>query len=105
MKIAWTSNAPWCGTGYGGQTSEIVPKLKDAGHEVAIQANYGLSGSTIEWNGVPVMPQGIDGYSNDLTPFQIAQWIGKDGNGLGITRRDDGRRASPLGRQRAIPRY
>jgi hypothetical protein len=31
------------------------------------------------------MPQGIDGYSNDLTPFQISQWIGKDGNGLGIT--------------------
>lgn len=85
MRIAWTSNAPWCGTGYGGQTSEIVPRLKAAGHDVAIQANYGLSGSTIEWNGIPVMPQGIDGYSNDLTPFQIAQWIGKDGNGLGIT--------------------
>ena len=85
MRIAWTSNAPWCGTGYGGQTSEVVPKLKAAGHDVAIQSNYGLAGSTIDWNGIPVMPQGIDGYSNDLTPFQISQWIGKDGNGLGIT--------------------
>jgi len=85
MRIAWTSNAPWCGTGYGGQTSEIVPMLKAAGHEVAIQANYGLGGSTIEWNGIPVMPQGIDGYSNDLTPAQIAQWIGPEKNGLGIT--------------------
>lgn len=85
MRIAWTSNAPWCGTGYGSMTAEVVPRLKAAGHEVAIQANYGLAGSTIDWNGVPVMPQGIDGYSNDLTPFQISQWIGKDSNGLGIT--------------------
>jgi len=85
MRIAWTSNAPWCGTGYGSMTAEIVPKLKAAGHDVAIQANYGLSGSTIDWNGIPVMPQGIDGYSNDLTPFQISQWLGNDGGGLGIT--------------------
>lgn len=85
MKIAWTSNAPWAGTGYSVQTAEVVPLLKKAGHEVAILANYGLAGSTIEWNGIPVLPQGIDGYSNDITPSQIKNFIGKEGGGLGIT--------------------
>ena len=85
MKIAWTSNAPWTPTGYGQQTAEVVPLLKKAGHDVAILANYGLAGSSISWNDIPVLPQGIDGYSNDLTPVQIANFIGKAGGGLGIT--------------------
>ena len=85
LKIAWTSNAPWAGTGYGSQTAEVAPLLKEAGHEVAILANYGLAGSTLGWNDIPVLPQGIDGYSNDLTPSQIRSFIGTEGNGLGVT--------------------
>jgi len=43
----------------------------------------------MEWRpGIPVMGQGLDAYSNDLTPAQILDWINKtdtDGLGLGIS--------------------
>lgn len=89
MRIGWTSNAPWAPTGYGTQTNEIVPRLAADGHKVAIMANYGFAGSTMEWRpGIPVMGQGLDAYSNDLTPAQIGNWINQtteDGAGLGIS--------------------
>ena len=84
MRIAIASNAPWTPTGYGQQVAELAPKLKEAGNEVAVLANYGLAGTSLEWNGIPVLPQGIDGYSNDITPAQIANFIG-DGVGFGLT--------------------
>lgn len=89
MRIGWTSNAPWAPTGYGTQTNEIVPRLAADGHKVAIMANYGFAGSTMEWRpGIPVMSQGLDAYSNDITPAQIGNWINQtteDGPGLGIS--------------------
>lgn len=86
LRIAWQSNAPWIGSGYGAQTAEVTPLLKAAGHEVTILANFGLSGATMEWGGMKVLPGGIDAYSNDLHPAAIANVIGdaKD-RGLGIT--------------------
>ena len=83
-KILWSSNAPWCGTGYGAVTKEIVPRLKAQGHEVAIAANYGLGGSTITWEDIPVFPSGIDGYSNDVLPGQIDSWIKGDDQGFAV---------------------
>jgi len=86
LKIGWISNAPWVGSGYGMATAEITRKLRDAGHEVSILANHGLSGSTIGWEGIPILPQGIDGYSNDLHPaalLNLAQ--GAKDRFLGIT--------------------
>ena len=77
MRIGFTSNAPWSPTGYGVQTTEFTTSLKNAGHDVAIMANYGLAGTTIEWNGMPVMSQGMDAYSNDLTPSQMRWWFSK----------------------------
>jgi glycosyltransferase involved in cell wall biosynthesis len=87
MRIGVTTNAFWAPTGYGQQANEFLPKLKGAGHEVALMANYGLAGTTLEFNGIPVMGQGMDAYSNDLTPAQIAWWIAQnpDQVGLGIT--------------------
>lgn len=87
MRIAWTSNAPWAPTGYGVQTKEMIGQLKNDGHTVAVMANYGLSGSTIDINGVPIMGAGFDAYSNDLTPTQMAHWLAQDKSvaGLGIT--------------------
>lgn len=78
LKIAWQSNAPWVGSGYGAQTAEITPLLKAAGHEVTILANFGLSGATMEWGGMPVFPSGIDGYSNDLHPAAMMNIRGND---------------------------
>lgn len=66
MKILWYSNAPWVGSGYGQQTSLVVPSLVDAGHDVALGANYGLQGAKLDWNGLPVYPGGWDQWSNDV---------------------------------------
>ena len=67
-RILWASNAPWTATGYGEQTQQATRRIKAAGHEVAIAANYGLEGSTMEWEGLPVYPRGLDVYSNDVIP-------------------------------------
>ena len=56
MKILWHSVAPWIPSGYGQQTAQVVPRLVDAGHDVAISAICGLEGTTLEWNGVTVYP-------------------------------------------------
>jgi glycosyltransferase involved in cell wall biosynthesis len=89
VRIGWTSNAPWAPTGYSTQTNEIVPRIAADGHKIAIMANYGFAGSTMEWRpGIPVMGQGLDAYSNDITPAQIGNWISQtteDGPGLGIS--------------------
>jgi glycosyltransferase involved in cell wall biosynthesis len=86
LKIGWVSNAPFVGSGYGMATAEITRKLRDAGHDVSILANHGLAGSTIQWEGMSILPQGIDGYSNDLHPaalLNLAQ--GAEDRFLGIT--------------------
>lgn len=87
MRIGWTSNAPWAPTGYGVQTKEIVPKLIEHGHQVAVMANYGLAGATINFENITVMGSGVDQYSNDITPSQIASWIEHEGklSGIGIS--------------------
>jgi glycosyltransferase involved in cell wall biosynthesis len=86
LKIAWSSNAPFVGSGYGMATAEIARKLKASGHDVTILANHGLSGTTIEWEGIPIFPQGIDAYSNDLHPAAMLNVIGDQKHrGLGMT--------------------
>jgi glycosyltransferase involved in cell wall biosynthesis len=68
MKVLWHSNAPWVPTGYGVQTKLFVPRIADAGHDVAVSAMYGLGGDSTEWGGITVYPQGFDGYGNDVLP-------------------------------------
>lgn len=65
MKILWVSNAPWASTGYGQQTALMLPRLRDAGHDVACMANYGLHGSRMDWDGFTIYPAGAD-WSNDM---------------------------------------
>jgi hypothetical protein len=67
-RIVWASNAPWTATGYGEQTQQAVRRIKAAGHEIAVASNYGLEGSTMEWEGIQVYPRGLDVYSNDVIP-------------------------------------
>ena len=73
MRITWVSNAPWAPTGYGTQTAEVVPRLQAAGHSVVVASNFGLVGAAMEWNGIPVLPQGKDAYSNDMAPAHHRQ--------------------------------
>lgn len=82
MKLAWFSNSPWAGTGYGAQTAEVLPRLKADGHELCVVSNYGLAGAVMDWQGIPVLPMGFEAYSNDLAGAHVANWI--KGQGWGI---------------------
>lgn len=66
MKIAWASNAPHVPTGYGQQTAQMLPRLRKAGHDVAVIANFGVSGAPMEYEGVKVYPTGKTAYSTDI---------------------------------------
>lgn len=74
MRIAWFSNAPWQAGGYGGQTKLFVPRLRAAGHELAILANFGLQGGILSFRGIPVYPQGYDVHSNDVIAAHSKHW-------------------------------
>lgn len=78
MKIGWYSNAPWTGTGYGTQTAQVVRRLRDDGHDVAIYANHGLMGMVAEWEGIPVYPGGSERYSTDVLPLHHQTHLGDD---------------------------
>ncbi len=83
MKVAWFSNSPWAGTGYGVQTAEILPRLKADGHDVASVSNYGLAGAPLDWQGIPCLPMGYETYSNDIAGAHMANFV--QGKGWGIT--------------------
>ena len=78
-RILWTSNAPWCATGYGQQTAQVIKRLKKEKYEIAIAANYGLEGSSstypTEYGLIPVYPRGFETYSNDIIPAHTHDWI------------------------------
>jgi len=53
LRITLWTNAAWTMTGYAGQARQIARRLRGDGHEVAIIANFGLSGATLVWDGIP----------------------------------------------------
>jgi glycosyltransferase involved in cell wall biosynthesis len=73
-RILWCSNAPYAPTGYGEQTQQATRRLKRAGHEIAIACNYGLEGTRMEWESIPLFPRGLDAYSNDVLPAYAMDW-------------------------------
>lgn len=85
MRIIIHSNAPWVATGYGQQTAQLARRLKRAGHDVAISAFYGLQGSQMFWEGIPVYPQGTHPYGNDVLLAHAEQHMGDLSKGLIIT--------------------
>jgi glycosyltransferase involved in cell wall biosynthesis len=70
-RVLWWSNAPWAATGYGTQTAAVTRRLRDAGYPTAIAANFGFAGGVTEWDGMPVLPQGFEGHSQDV---MFAHW-------------------------------
>lgn len=66
MKILWHSNAPWAYTGYGQQTSIVTPRLMSMGYEILLTAFYGLQGSPMMYNGIPVFPNWAHLYGDDV---------------------------------------
>lgn len=80
------SNAPWSPTGYGTQTKQLAAHLQSDGHDVAVSCFYGLSGTTLSWEGITLYPAGFDAYGNDVLPLHAANFMDGDPRaGLVIT--------------------
>lgn len=62
MKILWQSVSPFAPSGYGTMTSVWVPYLKSMGHEMAIYAYFGVSGSKLDWGDIPMYPNNSNDY-------------------------------------------
>jgi glycosyltransferase involved in cell wall biosynthesis len=62
MRILWSSNSPFCSTGYGQQTAIACRHIKDMGHDVAILAYYGLQGSKVDWGDIPMYPNNTNDF-------------------------------------------
>ena len=87
MRILWSSNSPFCLTGYGQTTASCTINLKKMGHDVAIFAFYGLEGSQIDWFDIPIYPNsprdwGIknaklfyDHYQADILVTLVDVWV------------------------------
>lgn len=66
MRVLWSSNAPWAGTGYGTQTKYATESLRRLGHQVGILAFYGLEGGVLNMGDTRIYPNRGDGYGNDV---------------------------------------
>ena len=75
MRIGWYSNAPHIPSGYGQQTAQVLLRMKQDGHEVAVVSNYGAAAS-LNWQGIPVFADGLKQYSIDIFPQQLKAWGG-----------------------------
>lgn len=72
MKIAWYSNSPAAAvTGYGAQSAMLLPRLQQDGHEIVVLANWGQQVTIGDWNGITIMPQGLEPYSTDVIDHQV----------------------------------
>jgi glycosyltransferase involved in cell wall biosynthesis len=76
MRILFHSAAPWVKTGYGQQTALFAKRLQDLGHEVAISAYYGITHTTVEWEGLPVFPAASkpEMYGMDMVEHFYHKW-------------------------------
>ena len=59
-------NTPLMPTGYGQQIALLAPRLAKAGYDVAIASAYGLFGTRIRWQGIPIYPGGVTHYGADV---------------------------------------
>jgi FkbM family methyltransferase len=64
-------------SGYGTQCALWAPRLAGLGHDVAISAYFGLRGSMLQWQGIPVYPQGDAPYGGDVVGMH-ARHFGAD---------------------------
>lgn len=65
MRILFSSNAPYSTSGYAQQMHDLLPKIKDLGHEVAISCFYGLEGGKISLDGITCYPKIADTWGSD----------------------------------------
>ncbi len=70
------SNSPDAGTGYGVQTAEVVPRIKAAGHDIALASNFGFNAQQGlgDWDGIPLFPSSKDQALNDIIRAYANEW-------------------------------
>ncbi len=78
MKVLWSSVAPWVPTGYGMQTSLFTPRIRDAGHDVRINAFYGLEGGIGAWEGMTVYPTDLSRLGKQMLRAYVEDFAGDD---------------------------
>lgn len=78
MRIMWLSVSPWAPTGYGQQTSVFTPRIRDAGHQVAISSTNGLQYTEIEWEGMKCYPADHTSLNKRMLKYHIRQEYGPD---------------------------
>lgn len=81
MRLSFWTNSPHTNTGYALQTRHILPLFVEAGHQVAVFANYGLSGNRMPWKGTsdrPIPGDGVTIYplkekrqGEDVIPYYV----------------------------------
>lgn len=81
MKALIHSNAPWVGTGYGQQTEQLAKRMLADGHEVTVSAFFGLSGTSMVWDGIRVLPGGYDAFGNDVLEAHALRAFDRDPHG------------------------
>lgn len=74
MKILIHSNGPMVPSGYGRQTKLLLGQLSGLGHEVAVSAFYGLSGSAIRWGDHTILPAGKADFGTDVLVPHALTW-------------------------------
>lgn len=75
MRILWLSRAPWTAGGYSNQTALFVPRLKAAGHDVALLCTWGIVSGMLDWRGIPVYPTPMsDLYGNSVVAAHYKDW-------------------------------
>jgi glycosyltransferase involved in cell wall biosynthesis len=76
--ILWVSNAPWCGTGYGGQCAQVVGRIAGDGHKVAVNVNYGFeAGNTsvgLRGNEITIYASGFGQWRTDAIKANAMHW-------------------------------
>lgn len=77
MRVIISSNGPHVGSGYGVPVKSILPYLANAGHEVAVQAWYGVNGGSVNYGNVVLYPSQGHTYGVDVIGAQ-AKHFGAD---------------------------
>jgi len=81
IKVLLVSNSGWSPSGYGTQILSLAPRLRAAGHDIAVLAFFGLQGGEITWEGIRHFPAGFKPYGNDV----IHLWARKFGADIVVT--------------------
>lgn len=71
MKILFSANAPWCGSGYGMQSKLLTEFLIKHNHEIIFLTNFGLMGGSLKKNDILYLPSDMNDWCNSIISYNI----------------------------------